>query len=614
MDNVLRCYSDDIQGVLDRLPKDLDETYERTLRDIDDQKRKYAQRLFQCLLVSMRPLRVEELAAILSVQFDTTALTSSKKRSRSLDAKGLVLSTCSSMIAITNQGGNQVVQFAHFSVKEFLTLERLATAEERLSFYHILPEPAHTLVAHASLNVLLQLDDKIDRDTIGRIPLALYAARHWVDHAQYGNVSSHVQELMERLFDPTKSHFPAWVWLYDLDRHWIEPMSTIHPTRPEAGPLYYASLCGFGALTEHLIAAHSLVLPRSTFFHHIGQFFNSFGPIWCGPWSTFFRHIRQFFNSFVPKWCRPWQLYHSPDVNSKGGSHTTALHAASVKGHLHLASLLLGNDADPDSRDDLGRVPLHRVSQGGLTAKLSLEITHLLVNSGANVNVTDDDGYAPLHAAAQFGYREIAELLLGSGASLDARSKMQETPLRVACANGKPDMVHFLINRGSDINSRDGQGSIPLHAASRCGHVDVAGLLLDCGSDVNARETQRSWTPLHQATRFGHPGHARLLLDRGADVNARTGDHLTALCIASLHGNLDLARLLIDRGADVNAQNEARWTALHLASHVGHLDIVKLLVDHDTNVDCRNCQQTTPLGLASWFGHLEVARPCLPWR
>jgi hypothetical protein len=52
MDNVLRCYSNDIQGALDDLPEDLDQTYERTLRSVDAQKRKYAKRLFQCLSVS----------------------------------------------------------------------------------------------------------------------------------------------------------------------------------------------------------------------------------------------------------------------------------------------------------------------------------------------------------------------------------------------------------------------------------------------------------------------------------------------------------------------------------------------------------------------------------
>jgi hypothetical protein len=144
------------------------------------------------------------------------------------NAEEAVLSACSSLISIIDRGGNQIVQFSHFSVKEYLTSERLATAEERLSYYHILPEPAHTILAHASLSVLLRLNDKMDRDTMSQFPLASYAARHWVDHAQFRNVLSHIQEVTERLFDPSKPHFTAWVWLHDVDRYWIEPMSTTH--------------------------------------------------------------------------------------------------------------------------------------------------------------------------------------------------------------------------------------------------------------------------------------------------------------------------------------------------------------------------------------------------
>ena len=43
---------------------------------------------------------------------------------------------------------------------------------------------------------------------------------------------------MERLFNPTISHFTAWVWFHDVDHHWMQSMSTIHPTQPEAMPLY----------------------------------------------------------------------------------------------------------------------------------------------------------------------------------------------------------------------------------------------------------------------------------------------------------------------------------------------------------------------------------------
>src|SRR6266436_106676 len=368
------------------------------LQSIDEEKREYAQRLFRCLTVSIRPLRVKELAEVLAIQFDEVAAASPifNVNWRPENPGEAVLSVCSSLIAIVDRGGQQVVQFSHFSVKEYLTSERLATTEERLSYYHILPEPAHTILAHAGLSVLLQLDDKIDRDAIAHFPLASYAARHWVDHAQFKDVSSHIQEVMKRLFDLAKPYFAAWVWLYDIDRHWTEPMSTIHPMRPEAVPLYYASLCGFRGLVEHLATAD------------------------------------------------PSQ------VNIRGGSHTTPLHAASVKGHLDVASLLLESGADPNSRDHVGRVPLHRVSHGSQLVMMesSLGIARLLVDCGAKANVTDDDqGDTPLHAAARSGYREIVELLVVSGTSVDVRNKDQETPLHVACRNGKLDVTQFLIDR-----------------------------------------------------------------------------------------------------------------------------------------------------------------------
>jgi hypothetical protein len=106
------------------------------------------------------------------IQFDEAAPPTFNAAWRPENAEEAVMSACSSLIAIVDREGSQVVQFSHYSVKEFLTSERLATAEERLSYYHILPEPAHTILAHACLSVLLQLDDKIDKNTIGHFPLA----------------------------------------------------------------------------------------------------------------------------------------------------------------------------------------------------------------------------------------------------------------------------------------------------------------------------------------------------------------------------------------------------------------------------------------------------------
>jgi hypothetical protein len=242
VDTLRRNFPASIRSALNDLPKTLDETYSRMLLSIDEEKREFAQRLFRCLMVSIRPLRVKELAEILAFRFHEAAPPTFNAAWRPEDAEEAVMSACSSLIAILYREGQKIVQFSHFSVKEYLTSERLATAEERLSYYHILSEPAHTILAHASLGVLLQLDGNIHRNTISHFPLALYAARHWVDHAQFRAVSTHIQHAMERLFDPTMPHFAAWVWLYDIDHDWVDPMSEVHPTQPEGQPLYYASL------------------------------------------------------------------------------------------------------------------------------------------------------------------------------------------------------------------------------------------------------------------------------------------------------------------------------------------------------------------------------------
>jgi len=176
IDRLRRSLPASIRSVLGDLPKSLDETYGRTLLGIDEEKREYAQRLFRCLTISFRPLRIEEFAEIFAVRFDKAAAPTFNVDWRPVDASEAVLSACSSLISIVDVAGSQVVQFAHFSVKESLTSERLANSEMPLSSYHILPEPAHSTLTRASLSVLLQLDDKIDRNAIR--PYVAFLSHH----------------------------------------------------------------------------------------------------------------------------------------------------------------------------------------------------------------------------------------------------------------------------------------------------------------------------------------------------------------------------------------------------------------------------------------------------
>ena len=165
------------------MPKGLDETYDRILKGIPQEKQDYAQCLLKCVAVSIRPLRVEELADVLAIEFEAEELPRYHMDWRPDDSEEEVLSICSSLITIVDMDGSQVVRFSHFSVKEYLTSQRLADAGKGLSEYHILSHSAHTILAKASLSVLLALDDQVDKDSMKNYPLAVYAARYWVEHA-----------------------------------------------------------------------------------------------------------------------------------------------------------------------------------------------------------------------------------------------------------------------------------------------------------------------------------------------------------------------------------------------------------------------------------------------
>ncbi|KAH9012613.1 hypothetical protein EDB83DRAFT_2300014 [Lactarius deliciosus] len=65
------CLAPSLRRQLNELPKSLDETYERVLKEIESTNQgRHARRLLQCLTMAMRPLRVEELAEVLVFDLD----------------------------------------------------------------------------------------------------------------------------------------------------------------------------------------------------------------------------------------------------------------------------------------------------------------------------------------------------------------------------------------------------------------------------------------------------------------------------------------------------------------------------------------------------------------
>jgi ankyrin repeat protein len=567
-----------IRRALDHLPESLDETYDRILQSIAQERQEFAQHLFQCLAESIRPLYVEEFADILAIEFETGAIPKYHVNWRPENPEEEVLSICSSLITIVDMDGSRVVRFSHFSVKEYLTSQRLIDAGKGLSDYHILSHSAHTILAKASLSVLLALDDRVNKDSMKNYPLAVYAARYWAEHAKLHDISSRIKDAVERLFDPDKPHFATWVWIHDIDYSFRESMFTEHPSPPTATPLYYATLCGFRDLVEHLIVAHPGDINARGGYHvtalHV---------------AVIKGHVD----------IMRLLLEHGADVATLNNENFDPLYEASRRGRLDVIGLLLDHHADVNSRNVDESTPLIMASQEG-----ELEVARVLLQHGADANSREKSGWIPLMSASKNGHLDIVRLLLQNGATVDSHENGGWVSLMVASEAGHADIVRLLLQNGAAVDSHNNNGRTSLMFASQKGHLDVVHLLLENGAAVDTRAN--CWSSLTLASERGHPDVVRLLLENGAPADS-CGDHgWTPLMFASCSGNLDIVRLLLQNCASVDSRNNDGCTSLILASQNGRLDVVHLLLQNGAAVDSHDYNGWTSLMFASRGGHLDV--------
>jgi ankyrin repeat protein len=463
LETLRHCLPPSVRRILGELPETLDETYERVLKGIHKANREHALRLLQCLVVAIRPLRAKELAEILAIDFDAAEHNGIPKLNpdwRWEDQHKAVLSTCSSLVEIVNEDGSEVVQFSHFSVKEFLTSERLAGSSGDISQYHIVLEPAHTILAQACLGVLLRLDNHVNRKNAWRLPLVKYAARHWVGHARFGTVSSSIREAMEYFFDADKPHWAAWLSVYDIDESWRQ---FIHERKTGGSPLYYAALCGFFGMVEQLVSKHPedliaeggwmktpLVAALYRKHFRVAELLHQHGA------DVDVRDKKESTPLHSASWdgsvdVAEWLLNHGADVNSHNAYFCTPLQLASYKGHFKIVRMLLEHKSDLTIEDEDGRVPLHDASQAS-DARAQLYIMRLLLKCGADVNARDNTGSTTLHKLAKHWKQpsvEVLRLLLKYGVDIDAEDKEGKTALQFASANKHEEIVEFLLESGA---------------------------------------------------------------------------------------------------------------------------------------------------------------------
>jgi ankyrin repeat protein len=177
------------------------------------------------------------------------------------------------------------------------------------------------------------------------------------------------------------------------------------------------------------------------------------------------------------------------------------IHKAVVKGNLNkVAALLKDHPEQLESKNDLGRTPLHLA-----VIHNELEIAELLLANGADVNARDPDQHTPLIWTTWiFNHDKMMRLLLAKGADVNLSDRWGMTALAYAATLGQIDDAKLLIANDANMNEYV-TGGTPLYFAVIETHTKMVELLLTNGADPNHKVY--GWSLLHFAKQMNYVTH-----------------------------------------------------------------------------------------------------------
>ncbi|KAM8868838.1 inversin isoform 2-T2 [Spinachia spinachia] len=200
------------------------------------------------------------------------------------------------------------------------------------------------------------------------------------------------------------------------------------------------------------------------------------------------------------------------DINMADKYGGTALHAASLSGHVSTVKLLLERGAMVDSLDVMKHTPLFRACEMG-----HRDVIITLIKGSASVDLVDVDGHTALHWAALGGNAEVCQILMENGISPNVQDQAGRTPLQCAAYGGYITCMAVLMETNADPNIQDKEGRTALHWSCNNGYLDAVKLLLSYNSFPNHMEhTEERYTPLDYALLGGHSEVTQYMLEHGA--------------------------------------------------------------------------------------------------
>ena len=256
LDTLGSCFSVfELRTALATLPKDLDSTYSRILCSIDVNRTRDVLKILTWLAYSALPLQLNEIAEVIALDVEGVPRMNIERRFKEPED---ILTICSTLITFSGEEVKDTVtiQFAHFSVKEYLVSDRIRHGKAKA--YSCQETEANLLLANDCIAYLLQFDElhSVTYSTYNEFPLSSYAALHWFQHVRIVEKGSGAAaNLLTMEFLLTRRNaLLNWIRLHDPDGDWFpmfrEEMESVKNVLP---PLYYASLLGLPQTVRMLL-------------------------------------------------------------------------------------------------------------------------------------------------------------------------------------------------------------------------------------------------------------------------------------------------------------------------------------------------------------------------
>ncbi|KIK53217.1 hypothetical protein GYMLUDRAFT_943450 [Collybiopsis luxurians FD-317 M1] len=355
--------ADEVEEVLMNLPRDLEDIYSQAMQKAERGKQaKDAHHLLLWLLYAYEPLNVFQVIDIIAI--NVWKQTVKKNKGMKLRLNAIV---DSSLVVI---GNDNVVQFAHASVKEFLIRYNMWTQVKNV--FDINKLLADDMIAQACIIYIMHVaDGEEKKDRLEKFPLWNYVCQYWLVHARCiegKKQGGPLESLTKDILMDSCNGFLLWREQYEEQWNWWREW--------EMGTaLYYAAENGLTKRVEDI-----LMEKRKAHYENNGLqsdellYINSK----CGRWgNALLVAVLEKGNEAVVKLL----LENGADVNAQGGEYKNALQAAVEKGNEAVVKLLLENGTDVDAKGSGYGNALEAAAQRGNEA-----VVRLLLAYGANVN------------------------------------------------------------------------------------------------------------------------------------------------------------------------------------------------------------------------------------